>query len=66
MLYKTDEQIDAEKAELEGATWHKLNDYVNVEGTGRFEDMPKGKRFERVHRLAAKELVRKGYATVVA
>lgn len=65
MVYKDQATKDREMEELKGATHHKFNDFVNVEGTGKFESLPKGKVFERVHRLAAAELKKKGYANIV-
>lgn len=64
MLFRTDEEKERDKAELEGAKFHKFNDFVTVKGTGKFPDMPKGKVYRRVHKLAADVLVKKQYAEV--
>lgn len=47
----------------EGATFHKFDDLTTIYGTGKFSDMKKDQVFTRVHKLVAKELVKKGYAT---
>lgn len=64
MIYKSPDQIEKEQAELTaaGVTYHKFNDFVTVTGTG-VGPMPKGKVYNRVHKLTAKCLIDKKYAT---
>lgn len=66
MIYKSPDQMEKEQAELTalGVTYHKFNDFVRVIGTGVFADMPKGKVYDRVHKLTAKCLIDKKYATL--
>lgn len=68
MIYKSKEQQEMEQAEYDelGVTYHKFKDFVTIVGTGVFADMPKGKKYTRVHKLTAKVLVEKKYATVIA
>jgi len=61
MLFQTKDQIAMGESELKDCTFHKFSDLTNIEGTGIYEDMPKGKRY-RVHTLVAKVLIEKGYA----
>lgn len=63
MIFKDKARLERESDELKGATNHKFNDLVWVEGTGRYEFLPKGKK-HRVHSLVAKALKDKQYATV--
>lgn len=64
MIVRTPAQQKALEKELEGATFHNFSDTVTIEGTGMFPDMPKGKKFLKVHRLTANHLVEKKYATI--
>lgn len=65
MIQRTKSEQQKRIDELKGATFHKFNDTVSIKGTGVFSDMPKGKLFERVHRLVADVLVEKKYAVIV-
>lgn len=66
MLFKDKKQVAAEEKELKGATFYNFDDTVTVVGTGKYEHMPKDVKYDRVHVLAAKELVEKGYARIIA
>ena len=63
ILRKPAEQKAREK-EIEGATFHNFNDVQTLEGTG-VGPLEKGVKYPRVHKLTAKVLVDKKYATVV-
>jgi hypothetical protein len=45
----------------QGATFHRWSEMVEISGTGKYPAMPKGKIFKE-HKLAANELIKKGYA----
>lgn len=68
MVLKTKAQIESEMQEFKdsGAKAYRWNDTVTIEGTGAYSEMPKGKKYMKVHKLTAATLVKKGYAAYVA
>ena len=68
MRYRSPADLEKDMAELraEGTTFHKFSDVVDIVGTGKFSEMPQGKKYTKVHRLTATELVKKGYAKMAS